>query len=860
MEKSCKLLALDGNSLLSRAFYGIRPLSTRTGQPTNGVYGFLLILFKLLEEERPDGLCVVFDRREPTFRHREYPEYKAQRRPTPPELTAQLPPLKELLDALAVPRYELAGYEGDDLLGTIAARCAGTPWRPVIVSGDRDLLQLLTPEISVRLVATRSGRTESTAYTPEQFRQEYGFEPPLLADEKGLQGDASDHLPGVAGVGEKTARELIARFGPLEELYRAVDGGELEGALQRKLLAGREAAFLTRRLATIRRDAPLTFDPESTRRRAPRERELRELLIQLEFTTFLDRFGLSTPEPEAAAPAAAEPEPRPVPDAAAATALLTACRATERVFLAADPELRSYAVAVGGGVHRVEFGKFPEFDAAFFGPGVTKVGHDLKSLMTLLLNRGLAPAGFGDDTALAAYLLDPALGSYALPRIALGHLQQDLGAAPPPERQVRAVAELHARLLPELRAQGLEKLYTELELPLSPVLAEMEHRGIRIDRARLREFGDRLETELTATLDRACRLAGETFNPGSPKQLGELLFEKLGLKALRKTKTGYSTDIEVLQKLRHAHPVIPEIIRWRQLAKLNSTYVEGLLAVVGPDDRVHTRFNMTATATGRLSSADPNLQNIPIRTELGSELRKMFVPAGPDRLLIDADYSQIELRLLAHIADDPALQQAFASGEDIHTFTASQVFHLPPDRITPELRRRAKAVNFGIVYGISAFSLAENLGIPRAEAETYIREYLEHYAGVRTYMKEIVESARARGCVTTLFGRRRYLPELKSSNFNLRSFGERAALNTPIQGTAADIIKLAMIRVAARLRREKLKAELLLQVHDELLLDAPAAEEEAVRQLLREEMEQVVTLKVPLRVEVSSGANWYEAK
>ncbi len=838
-----KLLALDGNSLLNRAYYGLRPLSTREGIFTHAVYGFMLSFLKLMEDETPDAVCVVFDLRAPTFRHALYPEYKAHRKPMPEELAMQIPLLKGLLDALRVTRFELATFEGDDLLGTISAQHPDT----VLVSGDRDLLQLAGNGTRVRLVSAKGGKTEYTEYTPEHFTAEYGFAPALLIDAKGLQGDASDNLPGVAGIGEKTARQLVAEYGGLEAIYAAVDAGKIKETLAAKLRAGKEMAFLTRDLATIRRNAPMAFDIAACLRREPEQEKLRALLLKLEFQSLLNRFDLAEKEDSEAPPLKILRE-FTVSGAGAEQELAALCRRAEHVYLAFDGAWGTLALHADDWIATLDARKNIPFTAFLFSSAVRKVAHDVKSLMTRLLEMNIPAEGFVFDTALGAYLLNPARNDYAL------------SADPAPAARALAVAALYRDTLPELRARGQEALLREIELPLCPVLARMEHTGIRIDRPRLVQFGAGLETRIAAVRQRVFELAGEEFNIASPKQLGELLFEKLGLKTDRKTKTGYSTDIDVLQKLRAYHPVVDAVIEYRQLAKLHSTYVEGLLNVIAPDGKIHTRFNMTATATGRLSSADPNLQNIPIRTELGGELRTMFIPSAPGRILIDADYSQIELRLLAHIAGDTAMQEAFRRGEDIHAFTASQVFEVPLAEVTREMRRRAKAVNFGIVYGISAFALAEDLGISRKEAEHYIAEYFEKYSAVRNYMTRVVEESREQGFVQTLFGRRRYLPELKSPNFQVRSFGERVALNMPIQGTAADLMKLSMIRVAGRLRRENLDAELLLQVHDELLLDADPAQESAVRRVLTEEMENVAPLSVPLTTDISSGKTWLDAK
>ena len=880
-----KLMVIDGNSLINRAFYGIRMLTTKDGQPTNAVYGFVNILLKLLDEEKPDALCVTFDRKAPTFRHLAYEGYKAQRKGMPDELAAQLPVLKDVLAAMNIPRYELDGWEADDLIGTIAARDTAAGWETVIVTGDKDSLQLVTDSTRVKLVSTRMGQTTTKEMTPETFREAYGFDPVHIVDLKALMGDTSDNIPGVKGIGEKTAMDLIQRYQSVEAIYADVEGVEAKPAVKKKLAEGEEQARMSYDLATIRCDAPIDFSPEDARRREPDGPALYELFLALEFNKLIDKMGLSGGPAAGRAdkPAAGAVRQERVTDRVRMEELVEQWRREPWVAVLALPSLDVVAVAWDGGARaalcaadRLE--GYNELLRALFSGEIQKVSHNVKDLMHLLLDEGLSTDGFCFDTALAAYLLSPTDGSYELEKLGITYFNQEFpkakeylapdafGPLADPAGPAEAMcahaalaAALYGALAPKLEELGMHELYYGLELPLCPVLAEMERAGMLVDRRALADFGILLDGRIQADEALIYELAGEEFNINSTQQFGRILFDKLGLPPVKKTKTGYSTNADVLEKLRDKHPIVEAVLDYRQLAKLKSTYVDGLTKVIAADGRIHTSFQNTVTATGRLSSTEPNLQNIPVRTELGAELRKMFVaPAG--RVLVDADYSQIELRLLAHIAGDEHMIAAFRTGEDIHTVTASQVFGVPPEQVTHEMRRRAKAVNFGIVYGISDFSLSQDIGVTRAEAKAYMEKYFEKYSGVHAYMTQVVERAKADGYVSTLMGRRRWLPELKSSNFNLRSFGERVALNMPIQGTAADLIKKAMLHVDSRLRREGLEARLVLQVHDELIVECPEGEAEQVQRLLAEEMEHVAELAVPLTAEAHAGKSWAEAK
>ena len=850
-----KLMILDGNSIVNRAFFGVRQLNAPDGTPTNAVYGFLAILQRLLDEQQPDALCVSFDLKAPTFRHRAYDGYKAQRKGMPEELAVQMPILKELLDDMGVRRYELEGYEADDILGTAAAVCEREGWDCVIVTGDKDSLQLVSDRTAVCNVKTRMGQTETILYTPERFREEYGFEPARMVDLKALMGDSSDNIPGVPGVGEKTALELLRRFGSLEAIYEDLDALEIKDGVRKKLAAGEESAKLSYWLATIFREVPMTFKPEDNLWHNDYKPELYGLMKRLGFQRFIEKWGLTPPE-DAAEPVPGETLPRlAAEDAESLSALRVALQKAQTLAVAPLDGLERLELCDGERVYEIAWsqcgGDYNALLREIFRPERQKLAHHAKELMSLLLAEGLSTEGFVFDTALAAYLLDATGGDYGLERLSMRHLGREYGGA-------EAVWRLAPLLKEKLEAEGMLPLYETAELPLCRVLADMEHEGFLVDRQALVEFGESLNEDIARLQRSIWQHAGREFNIQSPKQLGEVLFEDLMLPSGKKTKTGWSTNADVLEKLRGKHPIVDEVLEYRMLTKLKSTYAEGLLKVISDDGRIHTSFQMTVTDTGRLSSRDPNLQNIPIRKKLGAQIRGMFV-ASPGKLLVDADYSQIELRLLAHISGDETMRQAFLSGEDFHAVTASQVFDTPLSEVTPTLRSRAKAVNFGIVYGISAFSLAQDIGVWPNEAKAYMEAYLSKYHGVREYMERIKEQAKRDGYVTTLYGRRREMPELRSSNFNIRSFGERVALNMPIQGTAADIIKLAMVRVYDRLAAEGLRAKLLLQVHDELIVECPEEEAEQAGRILREEMENAAQLSVPLTAEVHSGRSWAEA-
>ena len=842
-----KLVILDGNSVINRAYYGVRPLTTRDGLFTHAIYGFLNILERVMKEEQPEAVCVAFDLHGPTFRHLKYDGYKATRHGMPEELAMQMPVMKDVLRAMNIPIYECQGWEAVDVIGTVGKICGEKDWDCVIVTGDRDSLQLIDDHVNVKLVISKGGQTNVTLYDRGKFEAEYGFEPKKLIDLKALMGDSSDNIPGVAGVGPKTATDLLTKFGSLDGVYENIEDKSIRPKMREKLEAGKENAYLSYELATIVPDAPIEFEPRDAIVQPYNKQELYNLFVRLEFVKLIDRYhlrgaDLETPEKETAG----EPLPRvtELPEKVKQFAL----------YFAPDG---SAGVAWDSGVTSLtpmEIGALEPLLKQSENP----VCHDLKTTLHRLAEMGLPEVEFGFDTALAAYDLNPSQSDYPVSKLATNFLgmqvedEDPIGCA-------EAIWKLRYPMAHALAEQGMENLYYSMELPLCPVLYRMEREGIAIDEGKLTEFSQMLGERIDECEKVIFEYSAGPFNINSTKQLGELLFEKLGLPPVKKTKTGYSTNAEVLEKLKTKHPIIPAIMDYRMLTKLKSTYADGLMKVIGEDGRIHTTFQNLVTATGRLSSTDPNLQNIPVRTDLGAEIRKMFVPKE-GCVLVDADYSQIELRVLSHIADDKTMQDAFKSGQDIHTVTASQVFAVPVEEVTSLQRRNAKAVNFGIVYGISEFSLAEDIGVSRWEARDYIDNYLATYHGVRSYMKQVVIDARQKGYTETLYGRRRTIPELKSSNFNVRQGAERIALNTPIQGTAADLIKLAMLKVDESLRKNFPQAKLLLQVHDELIVECPEEIAQEVAVLVSREMEQVASLNVPLTADAKWGKSWYDAK
>jgi len=842
-----KLLILDGNSIINRAYFGVKPLTTRDGMYTHAIFGFLNILERVEKEEQPEAVCVAFDLHGPTFRHLKYEGYKATRHGMPEELAQQMPVMKDVLRAMNIPIYECQGWEADDVIGTVGKICGQQDWECVIVTGDRDSLQLIDEHIHVKLVITRPGNTTYTLYDDAKFREEYGFEPRKMVDLKALMGDSSDNIPGVAGVGPKTATDLLMKFGSLDGVYNNLDDVSIRPKLREKLEDGKENAYLSYDLATIRPEAPIVFSPRDAVKQPYNKLELFRLFTRLNFVRLIDKYGLRGAELEIPVeettfvPLERRSEPPYVGQKCA-------------LYLAEDG---SVSLAWEDGVYTAT-----PMESLSLMPVLTMgqgwICHDLKSTLHRLDELGLPHCEFGFDTALAAYDLNPSQADYPILKLATNFLRISID-----ENDGSSCAEALWHLYPvleaELKKQEMDTLYQEIELPLCSVLYRMECAGVAMNREQLEQFGIMLSQRIHDCEQLIYSYSDGIFNINSTKQLGELLFEKIGLPPVKKNKTGYSTNAEVLEKLKNMHPIIQAILDYRMMTKLKSTYADGLISGICEDGRIRTTFQNLVVATGRLSSTDPNLQNIPVRTDLGAEIRKMFIPK-PGYVLVDADYSQIELRVLAHLAQDQRMQKAFTEGMDIHTVTASQVFHVVPENVTALQRRNAKAVNFGIVYGISEFSLSEDIGVTRYQAKEYIDNYLNTYSGVRDFMKSVVEDARESGYTKTLYGRRRYIPELKSSNYNIRQSAERMALNTPVQGTAADLIKLAMIRVDSALREQYPEAKLLLQVHDELIVECPENIADKVATLISREMEQVAKLDVPLIAEAKWGKSWYEAK
>ena len=864
-----KLLILDSNSILNRAFYGVRYLSAKDGTPTNAIYGFLNILLKLIKEQKPDYICAAFDVKAPTFRHKQYEGYKAQRKPMPEGLAAQMPLAKDVLRAMGVTILEKEGYEADDIIGTVARLCEESEISCFIATGDKDDLQLASDKTKVILTVTKSGYNETIIYDDKAVKEKYHVTPTEFIDVKALMGDPSDNIPGVKGVGEKTAMSLIEKHHSIEYIYENIDGIGLKGAMLQKMKDGREMAFMSKELATINRNTPIEFNAEECVFDGfENNGELYEILKRLELNSIIKKLDLSGGDNVKENEDIFKDFSYQVGD----KNMISGDKVT--VVLDFDGDNISSA-AVGAGNNAVVLNEQDDIKELLEDDSIAKVMFDVKEAI-VKLNGRIDIKNISDDTAIAAYLVDPAKNEYTIEKLASEYFGTVIEK--PEVKQLSllddvetdrseylakcavALGVLNERIGDKIKENGQEKLYQEVELPLVTVLAHLEINGFLVDDNQLKEFADKLGEKIDALTNEIYMLAGEEFNINSPKQLGVILFEKLELKPVKKTKTGYATNADVLEKLRDKHPIVNFIMEYRQLAKLKSTYCDGLTAVVNPNThRIHSVFTQTVTVTGRLSSTEPNLQNIPTRTELGREIRKMFV-AKEGYVLVDADYSQIELRVLAHIANDETMINAFRNNEDIHAVTASQVLGIPLEDVTKEQRSSAKAVNFGIVYGIGEFSLAQDLHISVKEAKAYIESYLEKYHGVRNYMESIKEQAKKDGYVKTMLNRIRYIPELKSPNYNIRQFGERVALNTPIQGTAADIIKLAMVRVDNRLINEGLKSKLILQVHDELIVEAHKDEVDKVKQILSEEMQGAMELNVPLKVDMSTGHSWYDAK
>ncbi len=844
------LLCIDGNSILNRAFYGIRALSAKDGTPTNALYGMINIFAKHIEEYKPDFAAVAFDLKAPTFRHKMYDEYKAGRHAMPEELVVQMPIAKQIVPILGMHVLACEGYEADDILGTLAAmaRAYGEDCRALILTGDRDSLQLIDANTNILLATNQDTLVMDRA----AFFAKYGVQPEQFVDVKALMGDSSDHIPGVPGIGEKTALKLISEYGSLDGVYEQLPTAKHTPSVRAKLESGKDSAYLSQALARICCKVPMTETLDDLAYTGLDRAAARDMFTRLEFSGYIKRFGLDrdpAPAPEAVSEDAAAPAEKQAVTLEEVSSLESL--SGERIGV----DHRDGVFTLSDGVRVFKYTADPAGLLPFLSDKQV-VTYDAKSLYRAMSAQGLDYKGCAFDVMLAAWVDDAGQGSYALDRLTVAYL----GEIYRPETPAAVYAwRLTDPLTQKLKESGQYDLLMNIEMPLAAVLADMEDEGCLVDREGIARYGMLLSAHTEQLEERIHFAAGGPFNINSPKQLGEVLFERLGLPAGKKTKTGYSTGAEVLEKLKKYHPIIEDILEYRQMTKLKSTYVDGLLAVADEGGRIHTTFKQTGTATGRLSSAEPNLQNIPIKTELGRELRRYFIPKNGEYVLLDADYSQIELRLLAVISDDAAMKQAFLDGADIHTATACRVFGVEPEGVSVELRKRAKAINFGIVYGMGEFSLSEDLHISRAAAKEYIESYMASYPGVSRYLSDVVKKAYEDGYVTTMYGRRRSIPELSAQNKNLKHFGERVAMNSPIQGTAADIIKIAMIRVDRALRESGYDAKLILQVHDELIVECRKDCRDAVLTLLKNEMENAASLSVPMLVDAKWGKDWYEA-
>lgn len=879
-----KLLLIDGNSIINRAFYGImgsKMLMTEDGTYTNAVYGFLSILFKELDDIKPEYLVVAFDLKAPTHRHKMYDKYKANRHGMPEELAMQMPILKETLKAMNVCIIEKEGYEADDILGTLAKWGQKEELEVTVLTGDRDSFQLIDKNIKVRIPRTKMGKTETEDYTVEKIEEEYGLEPLDLIEVKGLMGDTSDNIPGVPGVGEKTALNLIKQYKSIDEVYNHID--EQKGKLKEKLSENKDLAYLSRTLGTIDINAPIEKDLGAFQVEEWNKPEVLEIFKKLKFNRFIDRFalqdnvgGTSLGEPQINT----EIEHERIADKTKLAELKQEIQENKAMYYYLTEEKFIIYSPKTNKCFSIE--NIQDFKDIFEDKNILKCSYKQKEEFIILWNKGIEAKNLMFDIAIAGYILNSNINKYTIEYLANEYINFDIAeylsnteetgveqitlfdnAEEPKEDKTYiyayAIYKLYNVLTQKMEEAGSIDLFNKIEMPLTEVLASMQYEGIYIDKQELLDFGKELQEKIDILTQEIYELTGEEFNINSTKQLGEILFEKLKLTAKKKTKTGYSTDVDVLEKIKYEHPVIEKILEYRQLQKLNSTYVEGLIPYIDETGRIHSKFHQTVTTTGRISSTDPNLQNIPTRMELGRKLRKVFKPEQ-GYIFVDADYSQIELRVLAHISKDKNMIEAFCNNEDIHAQAASKVFNIPLEEVTKEERTKAKAVNFGIVYGISEFGLGEQLGVPRKKAKEYIEQYLDKYSGIKEFMINIVEETKEKGYVETLYHRRRYVPELKSNNYMVRQFGGRVAMNTPIQGTAADIMKIAMINVYNKLKENNLKSKLIVQVHDEILVETLESEKEQVKQIVKEEMENVIKLKVPLLAEVEEGYNWYEAK
>lgn len=894
-----KLFVIDGNSILNRAFYGTmsrsRLMKTTDGTYTNAVFGFLAVLFKELDEAKPEYLVVSFDVKAPTKRHELYKDYKGTRKGMPDELASQMPLIKKVLTAMNIKIIEKEGYEADDILGTLAKFGESQGLKVILLTGDRDSFQLATDKTIIRIPHTKQGKTETEDFDRNKILEVYGVEPKALIEVKGLMGDASDNIPGVSGIGEKTALGLIKEFGTIDNIYKNIDEGNISirGKTKEKLVEGKDMAFLSRTLGTINVDSPIEKNLEDFKYREWNREEVLKVFQELRFNRYIEKFNLLENAPQNEEKDLKELFEIKKVDLDEIYSKILESKILYYYFEKIDDEtqnpvhlkIKSIKIAIGETIYNVDFEKnIDKLKEIFENENLLKCGYEQKLDYILLKQSKIIPKNLMFDIKIAGYLLNSSSNQYDLNELSNTYLginlsnmlknddknkqtslfdtieegqeKEDISN----EVYVYIISKLHKKLEEELEKIGSLKLFNEIEMPLVEVLAEMQYVGVYADKKEIVKFGNNLSSKIEELRIDIYNLAGREFNINSPKQLGEILFEELKLPVYKKNKSGYSTDVEVLEKLKDKHPIIEKILDYRQLVKLNSTYAQGLMSHINEKTgKIHTRFHQTVTATGRLSSTEPNLQNIPTRTDLGKKIRKVF-KAEKGKILIDSDYSQIELRVLAHISNDEIMIKAFNENQDIHTICASQIFNVPIEKVSKQLRSRAKAVNFGIVYGISDFGLSEQTGIDIKEAKKYIEQYLEKYSGIKKYMDNIAEQAKIKGYTETMFGRRRYIPEIKSNNYMVRKFGERAAMNTPIQGTAADIMKIAMIKVYNRIKAENLKSNIILQIHDELLVEAPLEEEEEMKIILQEEMESAAKLSVPLKVEIERGNSWYQAK
>lgn len=876
-----KFIIIDGNSIINRTFYAIRMLTNKENIPTNAIYGFLNILFKILDEDNPSHIAVAFDLKEKTFRHLEYENYKAQRKGMPNELAVQMPILKEILCAMNIKTLEKSGYEADDIIGTISELCKNQSMECIIVTGDKDDLQLADEKTKIKLTTTRNGNSTTEIYDGNKVFEKYGITPTEFIDLKALMGDKSDNIPGVAGIGEVTALDLIKKYGSIEKIYQDIETLNIKETVKNKLVNDKEMAYLSKRLSTIDKNVPLSINFNECEKTEFNNQKLIEIFTRLEFKTFISRLS-------------AKPQSN---NLISNYNVIESKDAFEKIILNISKEF--YYILFYNDKRLISMSFcFDEKNSyyiklndemlfvlknIFENKEILKIGSNIKDDIIILNSLGICFEQSYFDVSIAHYVLNPSKSSYEIDEIAFDLLEMSIPTASDTlsknkikaniekidrekaidfaTKNVLALIPIKKELENEIKKNEQGKLLYEVEMPLVNVLAQMQITGFRVDSEKLKEFSNILLEKLDNLTKNIYKLAGCEFNINSPKQLGEVLFERLNLPKVKKSKTGYSTDVEVLEKLSGKHEIIDSLLEFRKYAKLKSTYADGLYAVINTKTgKIHSSFKQTVTQTGRLSSTEPNLQNIPIKLDLGREIRKMFIASSDEYVLIDADYSQIELRILAHISDDQNMKNAFLNNEDIHTITASEVFNCSPLEVTPLMRSNAKAVNFGIVYGISDFSLSQDLGISKKEAKQYIDNYLENFSGVKEYMTNIVKKAKEAGFVTTILNRKRYLPELFSDNFITRSFGERMALNTPIQGSAADIIKIAMVLVYNELKTNNLKSRLILQVHDELIVEAHITEVDLVSKILKDKMENAISLSVPLIVDMNVGKSWYDAK